>query len=182
MNSSTQVPAAPREQSLGGPVALATVQVLAGVLCHSLILNIEFERNMYKLFRAYLFTVAAFFALSRFQSENGGVEAIRLVASFTALSACGFMGAMSIYRMFFHRLNGIPGPFWARLSKWHSVGLARRNLQFHREVFKLHEKYGDIVRTGKQTVYYCPTISIILNLGVLQAREKSAFSVQMLCL
>lgn len=61
----------------------------------------------------------------------------------------GVYASMLIYRVFFHRLGRFPGPFLARLSNFYIVSLAGKNMQEYKEVEKLHEKYGDFVRTGK---------------------------------
>lgn len=55
-----------------------------------------------------------------------------------------------IYRVFFHRLTraGFKGPWYARVSKiWH-VWEARKS-QNYLYLARLHEEYGDFVRTGK---------------------------------
>jgi hypothetical protein len=60
-----------------------------------------------------------------------------------------------LYRVFFHRLRGFPGPFMARASKlWHVWKLAPRSDNFVL-LDKLHEQYGDFVRTGKSLEIIC---------------------------
>jgi hypothetical protein len=56
--------------------------------------------------------------------------------------------SMSVYRLFFHRLRSFPGPLPAKVSKlWHSYQ-AIPKLDSFRWLAKLHEEYGDVVRTG----------------------------------
>lgn len=56
------------------------------------------------------------------------------------------------YRLCFHRLKNIPGPFWARVTKlWHLW--KARTSQNHFFLAKLQTKYGDFVRTGKFSNY-----------------------------
>lgn len=55
---------------------------------------------------------------------------------------------MVIYRAFFHRIRHFPGPFWAGVSRFYAFGLAAKNLQYNVELQKLHEEYGDFIRTG----------------------------------
>ncbi|KAF4511026.1 hypothetical protein G6O67_002864 [Ophiocordyceps sinensis] len=65
----------------------------------------------------------------------------------------GIVLSILVYRVFFHRLTkaGFPGPWWAPISKiWH-VWLARKS-QNHLVLDALHDKYGDIVRTGPAEV------------------------------
>ena len=54
---------------------------------------------------------------------------------------------MSIYRLFFHRLREISGPVLAIVSKfWHVAHCLDSKDHILSE--KLHQKYGDFVRTG----------------------------------
>jgi tryprostatin B 6-hydroxylase len=73
-----------------------------------------------------------------------------------ALSVVGvtwwsFTGAlwlsMSVYRAFFHRLGGYPGPFLARLSQLWRVWKNLR-AEHYRVLDELHRKYGEYVRVG----------------------------------
>lgn len=59
----------------------------------------------------------------------------------TLLTSIGF------YRMFLHRLRKYPGPLRLALSKWSSIAMDAQGLR-PRELTKLHENYGDIVRVG----------------------------------
>ena len=52
-----------------------------------------------------------------------------------------------VCRIFFHRLRDIPGPFWARVTKFWTCNIHLSG-EYHRKVAKLHEKYGDIVRVA----------------------------------
>lgn len=64
-----------------------------------------------------------------------------------SLSA-GLALGMFIYRSFFHRLRGFPGPFLARFSNLHVTTMSAKNLHLYEEVQSLHRKYGDFVRIG----------------------------------
>jgi Holliday junction resolvasome RuvABC ATP-dependent DNA helicase subunit len=54
---------------------------------------------------------------------------------------------MGIYRVFFHRLRGYPGPFLAKLSQLWRVW---RNLREENYLVldELHRTYGEYVRVG----------------------------------
>jgi hypothetical protein len=56
--------------------------------------------------------------------------------------------SMGIYRAFFHRLGGYPGPFSAKLSQlwrvWKNV-----RAENYKVVDDLHRKYGEYVRVGR---------------------------------
>jgi hypothetical protein len=56
--------------------------------------------------------------------------------------------SMFVYRGFFHPLRNFPGPSGAKYTKiWHSFAAA--DFKWYKTVNKLHEQYGDFVRTGK---------------------------------
>lgn len=64
----------------------------------------------------------------------------------------GLATSISIYRCFFHRLTkaNFPGPWYSKLSTMWSVW-ASRHRKYYLTLHALHEKYGDFVRTGKNT-------------------------------
>lgn len=64
------------------------------------------------------------------------------------------MFSIGVYRLFFHRLRHFPGPFWSKLSRFSDLALAAKEVKYHREVKKMHDLYGDFIRTGKSTYYY----------------------------
>lgn len=60
----------------------------------------------------------------------------------------GLYGSLLVYRLFFHRLRGFPGPRLAALSKfWHVYRC--RHSRNHLVLDGLHKKYGTFVRSGK---------------------------------
>ncbi|OLN85286.1 Tryprostatin B 6-hydroxylase 2 [Colletotrichum chlorophyti] len=65
----------------------------------------------------------------------------------------GLLGSITIYRVFYHRLttSGFRGPWYARITKlWHVW--AARDCKNHLVLEKLHEQYGDFVRTGPSEI------------------------------
>ncbi|KAF2141924.1 uncharacterized protein K452DRAFT_249623, partial [Aplosporella prunicola CBS 121167] len=91
--------------------------------------------------------------------------AISLSITTLSLTVCTL-----VYRAFFHRLRKFPGPFPAKLTKFYGVWLSRNN-QYHFEVEKLHEKYGDVLRTGPREL----TISRASPLLQISACGKTNF-------
>lgn len=63
-----------------------------------------------------------------------------------------FLGVLlGLYRLFFHPLASIPGPFFAKLtSLWYVYRSYRGDVTSH--VRKLHRKHGKVVRIGPNTV------------------------------
>jgi hypothetical protein len=70
-----------------------------------------------------------------------------LVSELYALYLTGLTASVLVYRAFFHRLNDIPGPFGARLTKLYHV-YSIRHLDQYRWLDELHRKYGPVVRVG----------------------------------
>lgn len=74
------------------------------------------------------------------------LSAAAVSSFFTAL-----WGSIITYRLFFHRLNGFPGPKPLRVSKLvHSWRLYTRSDNY-KQLHEMHEQYGDFVRTGMCT-------------------------------
>jgi hypothetical protein len=56
-----------------------------------------------------------------------------------------------IYRIFFHPLRHIPGPFAARFTEvWRTWRYARGN--WHEDILNLHRQYGPVVRLSPNEV------------------------------
>ena len=71
------------------------------------------------------------------------------LAMFTYVSA--LLASMVVYRKFFHRLRGFPGPGMAGLTKlWHVYHCA--NSQNHLLLDSMYQKYGQFVRTGPEEI------------------------------
>lgn len=61
----------------------------------------------------------------------------------------GLLGSITVYRLLFHRLGRFPGPPLSKLSRFYDAYLAGKNVQYNVEIQKIHDKYGDFIRTGK---------------------------------
>lgn len=139
-------------QDLRGPFSVelsraALVAMILGVCFHLAIRDVEVDYRLWRM-TAIWTTLATMFVFTL----------IRL-CDFTILQALGRLFvvswsfniglalSMGIYRVFLHRLRNFPGPFGAKLSRLYAVK-ASSNLQYNRELENMHEKYGDVVRTG----------------------------------
>lgn len=60
----------------------------------------------------------------------------------------GLVLSMIIYRVFFHPLCRMPGPFWARITKIPTIVIAHRG-KVHEVHTQWARKYGPIVRIGQ---------------------------------
>ncbi|KAL2840127.1 cytochrome P450 [Aspergillus pseudodeflectus] len=60
---------------------------------------------------------------------------------------------VAVYNLFFHPLRGIPGPFLAKISGWWLFALELTPTP-HQELFRLHHKYGPIMRISPNEVSF----------------------------
>ncbi|KAI1391672.1 putative benzoate 4-monooxygenase cytochrome P450 [Hypoxylon trugodes] len=60
----------------------------------------------------------------------------------------GLFSSMVTYRLFFHRLRRFPGPVDLSISRFFLVRRVAKYMKYYREIAKLHDEYGDFIRTG----------------------------------
>ncbi|KAK8137190.1 cytochrome P450 [Apiospora sp. TS-2023a] len=128
---------------------LLTTLFVAGVGSHHLIRPYEIDSYVISLGGAYLATLAAT-SLGYFQTI-AGLDAWTAVSHTFALSCvfnAGLVSSILIYRVFFHRLHRFPGPFAAKVSRVYAARASADKLQMHLESQRMHDEYGDFVRTG----------------------------------
>jgi hypothetical protein len=77
------------------------------------------------------------------------IFAFKVFVKITSFWVIGIFTSILIYRAFFHRLNGFPGPYLARLSNLYPTFLTAKRLHLYEEVQSLHNQYGDFVRLGQ---------------------------------
>ncbi|OJK01623.1 hypothetical protein ASPACDRAFT_26755 [Aspergillus aculeatus ATCC 16872] len=138
-----------------------TFPALAGLLAHHMLFR---RREWHMEGRRLLnITLVMFPVLVIFESR----EAFRMTSfAHASLIMSSFFlslfSSMIIYRIFFHRIRQFPGPFLAGVSKlWHSYQcLGGQN---HLLLDKLHQEYGDFVRTGPNeiTVFHPQALAIL---------------------
>ncbi|PWY82104.1 benzoate 4-monooxygenase cytochrome P450 [Aspergillus heteromorphus CBS 117.55] len=84
-------------------------------------------------------------------TEHGDTFSYDVPCLFAAGYLVSLFASMTVYRVFFHRLSGFDGPFWARITKlWHVWKV--RDAQNHVLLGGLHERYGDFIRTGPSEI------------------------------
>ncbi|KAH3910676.1 hypothetical protein HBH56_144800 [Parastagonospora nodorum] len=96
---------------------------------------------------------------------HGIIAAAKISAAFAAVYFGVLMASIFIHRAFFHRLRNIPGPFFARISKFYSVFAGvLPDYQYYKKSEELHKTYKtDVIRTGPRevTVYCTDAIPLI---------------------
>lgn len=101
--------------------------------------------------------VYAYLSLTNSSLFQAAAKALLVGVSFNT----GLTLSIAVYRLFFHRLRNFPAPLGARLSRFYTVKLAAKNVQYNVEVAKMHEKCGDFIRTGGTALPYLRLLSIL---------------------
>ncbi|TVY17733.1 Cytochrome P450 monooxygenase apf7 [Lachnellula arida] len=73
------------------------------------------------------------------------------VAVFFSTSSLFLLASVALYRVYFHPLAKYPGPFFAKITDWYTVYHCVIG-DHHLQLYKLHEEYGSIVRSGPNRV------------------------------
>ena len=121
----------------------------AGVLIHhTLFIYGEWHLHSLILLELHLLAYVGLVLLEALYLKLSWVPALITSSQMIGIYTVCLLASISIYRVFFHRLRGFPGPFLASVSKlWHVAHcLESKN---HILLEKLHQEYGDFVRTGR---------------------------------
>lgn len=127
-----------------------------GVLLHLSIRNIEVDNYMYHFLTFYGIAISALGYIYLFFTDFTVVQGLTRVLLTTTSFNSGLIFSIAVYRLLFHRLRNFPGPFGAKLSRFYTVSKAAKNVQYYREVAKMHKTYGDFIRTGRNSYSIFP--------------------------
>ena len=129
-------------------VFLSAAAFTAGVATHLLYYKqYEFHFTPWRNVQAFLLaTITVIIARIQYYETP-----IRLATTSTitlaAIFLAGIYSSLLTYRIFFNPLNKIPGPFFARISKFDST-IRNKKLDGHHQLLRMHQKYGRFVRIG----------------------------------
>lgn len=79
-------------------------------------------------------------------------DAVAFTAKYASLYLAGVYSSLVIYRLFFNPLNRIPGPYWARLSKFDLVFRVAKKMDLCHYLLAMHKKHGKFVRIGPNDI------------------------------
>jgi hypothetical protein len=122
----------------GNALDMAGATGLLGILFHVAIQPLEFEFVMFH------FMAASVFGFTLLTYAFGFAKASICAASFNA----GLLGSITLYRVALHRCRKFPGPFAAKITRFYAARLSAKDVQYYKELAKMHHQYGDFVRTG----------------------------------
>jgi hypothetical protein len=120
-----------------------------GVSFHLCLRDLEIDYQLWRLAAVYVGLMTALMAAYVLTCQFSiFVSVIRTLLVSVSLNT-GLTTSIILYRLLFHRLRNFPGPLGARVSRFYAVSISAKGLQYHLELEKMHQKYGDFVRTGK---------------------------------
>ncbi|KAI0110549.1 monooxygenase [Hypoxylon sp. NC0597] len=138
--------------SQGHASQVAIPGALLGVLFHVTIPQMtEIEYFTYEILATTPFVIiglAAIYSMVGFSPFEIFMRLAILISSFNV----SLFSSMIIYRVFFHRLRKFPGPLDIKISRFFSALRASKHVQYNKELEKLHEEYGDFIRTGPREI------------------------------
>jgi hypothetical protein len=147
---------------------------IAGILSH-LVYFIRGEHHQYAhrwITRALAGTAAVAIATLRLTDWQPLLSLI-LTALISTSYFLGLYSSIGIYRVFFHPLRRFKGPFWARASNLYHMYIIRKSDNYL-VMKKMHEKYGPIIRTGKDTP--CPIVCFSCSVDLTTTRTGKPLS------
>ena len=148
--------------SLIHPHLSLILSAVAGVLSHML----YFVRGEHHLYvTSYVgVTIAVFVAVFRFHLYVlPPQQAFTRTCCIAIVYIAALCISITVYRMFFHPLRHFPGPRSMRTSKFVHAFRSRR-LDNHHQMGRLHQRYGDIVRTGpNELTLFSPEAYVALH-------------------
>jgi cytochrome P450 len=104
-------------------------------------------------------------------------SSIGLVVIVSTLSLV-YLLCIAIYRLYFHSLSQIAGPWYAALTHWYQFyfDVVKRG-RFPWELERMHKQYGPIVRIGPNEVHIVdPEFYNVLYAAGSQKRNKDHFA------
>lgn len=121
-----------------------------GLLFHQTVIrNVELDVYMYHFLFLFIVALAGLASTYLALTDLTILQALSRVALVAISFDTGLFFSIGIYRLLFHRLRKFPGPLGAKLTRFYTVSKAAKNVQYYKEVEKMHEKYGDFIRTGE---------------------------------
>jgi hypothetical protein len=122
---------------------------LLGAVFHASTLGVEFELYLFHFLAAYTIAYVGFVSTLILKAGQPFLIAlVRASLAFTSFNG-GAFASIALYRLLIHRCREFDGPVLARLTRFHATYMNANGHHYSRRLGKYHEKYGDIVRTGK---------------------------------
>jgi len=108
-------------------------------------------------------------------SNASTLEAFIFTSMVVTAILTGLYGSLVTYRLFLNPLNSIPGPYWARLSKFVLSLRQKRERKLHKYLHANHQKYGRFLRIGPNDVSITHPDAVQAIYGAQSSCTKSEF-------
>ena len=132
----------------------AGTAALLGLLFHQAVRNVEFELYM---FHFMVVATSSFFGLIyafvSLYDQNLPGAALRATIFATSFNTTVLL-SIAVYRLVFHRCRNFPGHPLAKISRFYAAYLSAKDVQYFKELARVHTEYGDFVRTGSSIATY----------------------------
>lgn len=157
------------------PIAVAS----AGVASHLFFFKIG-ERDIYPLryLQTFLLASAITTVAKSYYANLPTKDALAFTAKYASCYLAGLYTSLIIYRLFFNPLNKIPGPYWARLSKFNFVFRVAAKLDSCHHLLELHQRHGKFVRIGPYDVSVTHSDGVEVIAGVKSKCIKAQWYAQ----
>ncbi|KAJ5365702.1 hypothetical protein N7517_008588 [Penicillium concentricum] len=134
-------------------LSLGLSAVGLGVISHvSIFRTLPVEEYLYGLLGLYIVSLCLI-TLAYISVTNLALLQVLIRVGWIAFTFnVALTSSIGIYRLFFHRLHHFPGPVLSKLSRFYDAYLAGKNVQYNMEIEKLHDTYGDFIRTGRSDI------------------------------
>ncbi|KAF2466583.1 cytochrome P450 [Lindgomyces ingoldianus] len=154
-----------------------SLAVVLGLVSHVLLMQGEPDHQGHIIFSVWMvaFGIATVTEYATDSRVNGIFQALAVSGLTATVYFAALLTSILLYRGLFHRLRKFPGPFLARFSKFYSLSLVLPDCQYYFQVEKLHEKYGDIVRTGPRELSIANADAISLIHGPTSRCTKGSW-------
>lgn len=151
----------------------ATLVTGAGIASHLLYFRAG-EHHLFgvRYIQAFLSVFAlAILATTRIRQVSSGL-ALASTTNYAVLYLAGLYTSLLVWRLFLNPLNKFPGPFGARITKFHQW-FTVRNLDRHHVLRQLHDQHGRFVRVGPNDMSVADPVGIAVTTGPQSKCTKS---------
>ncbi|KAF3026714.1 hypothetical protein E8E14_014727 [Neopestalotiopsis sp. 37M] len=155
----------------------ACAALLGVILHHSVLRRYEVEQFMYKLIGGFALLTGGLMS-AHVLNGHGVLQTVFRSGVTMASLLGGTLISMVVYRVFFHRLRKFPGPWAAKVSKFYGASLAAKTVQYHKDVARMHEQYGDFIRTGPRELAIVRSSAVPLIYGPQTKCRKATWYTQ----
>ncbi|CAG8114794.1 unnamed protein product [Penicillium olsonii] len=160
-------------------VSLGVSIASLGVLSHvSIFRTLPVEEYLLGLLGLSLVAVLTICLAYLFVAGLAALQVLTRVTIIVCSFNAGLVSSIGIYRLFFHRIRHFPGPIPSRISRFYDAYLAGRSIQYNVEIEKLHDTYGDFIRTGPREICIVRKSAVPLIFGPQSKCRKSTYYAQ----